>query len=171
MDTCDMNNMFSLGKRALGGTFFRITEWMGETRFDLRYYNREAKDRWYPMEKGISMTIPVFHKLLTKLEDIDTALTEKKRFQFHLGEDIYCVIDQELLCVNIRKWRKPKKYWIPTHKGVSLTPDEYGKFKEAVKNLPEETLQELMMEDEDVLEQLASINEELSGESQSTTTG
>lgn len=87
-----------------------------EKRVDLS----EWKNDWYATKKGISLNQNLFKTFSLALDMIDTALSKKEELNYHIGSNVFCMIQQGNPCVNIRQyWRPPgKETLVPTKRGL-----------------------------------------------------
>lgn len=103
----------------------------------------EWKNDWYATKKGISLNQNLFKTFSLALDMIDTALSKKEELNYHIGSNVFCMIQQGNPCVNIRQyWRPPgKETLVPTKRGLWLRPVEYRALKshlaEKEKVIPE----------------------------------
>lgn len=73
----------------------------------------------------------------------DKSLSKKEELNYHIGSNIFCMIQQENPCADIRQyWRPPdKEMLVPTRKGLCLQPVEHRALKshkaEIEKVIPE----------------------------------
>lgn len=87
-----------------------------EKRVDLS----EWKNDWYATKKGISLNQNLFKTFSLALDMIDTALSKKEELNYHIGSNVFCMIQQGNPCVNIRQyWRPPgKETLVQTKRGL-----------------------------------------------------
>ena len=102
-----------------------VSQWSDELRIDLRKW-REGK----PTKKSISLTLVRWKNCINQLEYMDRALDNKTSYEYHIGENVYCTIAENSVCVDIRKYWKPGDQVVPTTKGICLRPSEYVRLKE-----------------------------------------
>ena len=82
--------------------------------------------------------------LLMEVENIDDALEKNKQFKSHIGDNMYCIFEQDSACVNIRNyWKTPEGDVVPTKRGLTLRPTEYEIFRMALEKM-EELVAELL---------------------------
>jgi len=133
------NSTFDLGN----DRFFKVYDWRSETRFDLRQYE-QRNERLYPTQKGVSLTLLTMKTLLMEVENIDDALKNNKQFKSHIGGNMYCIVEQDSVCVNIWKyWKTPEGDVVSTKRGLTLRPTEDEIFRVALDKM-EELVPELL---------------------------
>lgn len=69
---------------------------------------------------------------------IDTALSKKEELNYHIGSNVFCTIQQDNPCVNIRQyWRPTDKeiMIVPTKRGLCLRPVEYRALKSHIAEI------------------------------------
>lgn len=120
-----------------GGRYVQVCDWKGELRVDLREWCDNT-----PTRKGISLTLMRWKNLMDYVECLDQALTDKKAYNSHLGGNVYCQVQQDNPCVDIRQYWKPEEDLIPTKKGLCLRPAEYKRLKQLLPEIGQ-TLPEL----------------------------
>lgn len=124
---------FELGN----GRYVQVCEWKGELRIDLREW-KDGK----PTKKGISLTLMRWKNWVDYIEYLDEALRKKEAYSSHLGDNVYCTISENAVCVDIRQYWKPEEALVPTKKGLCLRPTEYIRLKELLPQI-DESLPEL----------------------------
>jgi len=87
-------NSYDLGNNR----FFRVTEWKSEPRFDLRQFETQ-NEMVLPTKKGVSIPLQPFKNLIMEIDNIDNAWKNKQTYKTNLGEDIFCVIENDSVCV------------------------------------------------------------------------
>ena len=90
---------------------------------------REWKDD-KPTKKGISLNLMRWKNWVDQMEYVDKALVNKQSFRYHLGGNVFCKIDENSTCVDIRQFWKPQDEVVPTKTGMCLGPLEYNRLKE-----------------------------------------
>ena len=66
---------------------------------------------------------------VNQLEFSENALHEKKSYGNHIGGNVYCIVTENSVCVNIRQYCKSEEEIISTKKGICLRPFEYVRLK------------------------------------------
>jgi len=123
---------------ALGnGRYAQVCEWKGDLRVDLREWDDNA-----PTKKGISLSLSRWKNWVETISYIDQALEDKTIYESHLGGNVYCQVQQDNPCVDIRQYWKPESEVIATKKGICLRPSEYNRLKELLMEIGQ-TLPEL----------------------------
>lgn len=104
-----------------------------EKRVDLR----EWKTDRYATKKGISLRLDLFKTFTLALDMIDTALNNNEDLHYHMGSNIFCSVQKDNPCVNIRQYWKPPNtdILVPTKKGLCLRPVEYKTLKNCVAEI------------------------------------
>ena len=73
--------------------------------------------------------------LVDQIENVDKALQNKLAYVYHVGGNVYCGIDEDSVCVDIRQYWKPNEEVVPTKKGIYLRPKEYNRLKELIPSI------------------------------------
>ena len=116
--------------------YVQVNEWKGEMRVDIREWQDDQ-----PTKKGISLPLMRWKNLVYQIEYVYKALQNKQSYGYHVGGNVFCGIDENIVCVDIRQYWKPNEEVVPTKKGICLRPKEYNRLKELIpsigKALPE----------------------------------
>ena len=116
--------------------YVQVNEWKGEMRVDIREWQDDQ-----PTKKGTSLPLMRWKNLVDQIEYVDKAPQNKQSYGYHVGGNVYCGIDENSVCVDIRQYWKPNEEVVPTKKGICLRPKEYNRLKELIpsigKALPE----------------------------------
>ena len=116
---------------ALGnGRYLQVCEWKGALKVDLREWQDSV-----PTKKGISLSLSRWKSLVDAIETIDQTLKDKRDYESHLGGNVYCRVQQDNPCVDIRQHWKPENEVIATKKGICLRPLEYKRLKEVLPEI------------------------------------
>lgn len=111
--------------------FAKVCLWKNEVRLDVRRWIIEEGNQIPSKTQGISLTqdrfieLEQFWNFITT--ELDKLLAEKEEFRkkfFHLRGDIKVHLEYPFEGVNINKWVKHGKEWLPV-KGVNMKPAEW----------------------------------------------
>ena len=131
-NTTNFRFKFSLGNEK----YVQVNKWKGEMRVDIREWQYDK-----PAKKDISLPLMRWKILVDQIENVDKALQNKLAYGYHVGGNVYCSIDENSVCVDIRQYWKPNEEVVPTKKGICLRPKEHNRLKELIpsigKALPE----------------------------------
>ena len=61
---------------------------------------------------------------------MDRGLNNKTSYEYHIDGNVYCVIAENGVCVDIRQYWNPGDQVVSTTKGICLRPSEYVRLKE-----------------------------------------
>ncbi|VDH95996.1 Hypothetical predicted protein, partial [Mytilus galloprovincialis] len=90
-----------------------------------RYSKRKTA---YRVHQGFSIQMDI--------ENLDEGLKNNKSFKAHLGGNLYCILEEDSVCVNIRQFRKtPDDDVVPTKRGLTLRQREYEVFRATLDKL------------------------------------
>jgi len=125
--------------------FVTVNEYNGQTYVHFRQYEcNEAKGTTFATPKGCSLTPDAFALLVINTPLIDKAVERMEidgnlpqPLKVHLGNNVYCKIENDYKCVDIRHYFQPEgeSKVVPTKKGLSLTFNEWKIFRDNIDRL------------------------------------
>ena len=97
--------------------YVEVLLWQGDLQVDIREWKDDK-----PTKKGISLNLMRWKNWVDQMEYVDKALVNKQSFIYHLGGNVFCKIDENSTCVDIRQFWKPQDEVVPTKTGMCLRP-------------------------------------------------